>query len=179
MLFRSGLVEGRAAERVLAPETSYIIRSILGDVVKRGTARKAASLARSDLRGKTGTTNDQMDAWFNGFNDRLVATAWVGFDQLKPLGRREAGGVAALPMWMYFFEELLPDLPEVERPRPAGLVAVRIDRKSGEPVPGGQTGGNTEIEIFREGRAPGSVANEGEEAPSRPARATAPAESLF
>jgi penicillin-binding protein 1A len=117
-----------------------------------------------------------VDAWFNGFNDHLVATAWVGFDQLKPLGRREAGGVAALPMWMYFFEELLPDLPEIERPVPDGLVTMRIDRKTGEPVSGGE---NTEFEVFRKGTASSGVATGGTGASRRPPRATASGESLF
>ncbi len=138
---------GHPAERVVSEDTVYIVRSILADVVQRGTARKASALGRKDLRGKTGTTNDQMDAWFNGFNDRLVATAWVGFDQMKPLGRREAGGVAALPMWMYFFEELLADIPETEDPVPPGIVRMRVDTRSGEPVAGG--GAGTEWEYFR------------------------------
>ena len=80
------------APRVLTEENAWIMYSMLRDVITRGTAQKAKALKRKDLAGKTGTTNDQRDAWFSGYNGGLVATAWVGFDQVRPLGRRETGG---------------------------------------------------------------------------------------
>jgi len=97
----------------------------------RGTAAKVRELGREDLAGKTGTTNDETDAWFNGFQKSLVATAWVGFDQPAPLGKGEVGGRAALPMWMDFMRVALKNVPQETLPRPAGLVSVRIDRRSG------------------------------------------------
>ncbi len=143
------------AERVLSEEIVYLMRSMLKDVVRRGTARKAQSLARNDLGGKTGTTNDQIDAWFNGFNDQVVATAWVGFDKLMPLGRKEVGGVAALPMWIGFMEQALEGLPEVELQQPEGIVTARIDVKSGQRVPEASTGAGTMLEYFRVDDLPG------------------------
>jgi penicillin-binding protein 1A len=137
------------AERVLSEEVAYLIRTMLRDVVRRGTARKAQSLGRDDLGGKTGTTNDQIDAWFNGFNDQVVATAWVGFDKLQPLGRKEVGGVAALPMWIRFMETALEGLPEAEFKQPEGIVTARIDVKSGQRVSEGSTGAGTMLEYFR------------------------------
>jgi penicillin-binding protein 1A len=138
---------GKPAERVLSAPVAYIMQSILKDVVRQGTATKAKKLGREDLGGKTGTTNDQMDAWFTGFNAHLVATAWVGFDQLKPLGKREVGGVAALPMWMYFMETALDGVPESESVRPEGVVALRIDRKTGRRAASGG-GDGTMVELF-------------------------------
>jgi penicillin-binding protein 1A len=105
--------------------------SMMGDVVRRGTATKALVLKRKDLAGKTGTTNDQRDAWFSGFNGALVATAWVGFDKVRPLGRRETGGRAALPMWIDFMREALKDVPETPLEKPKQLVSVRIDPETG------------------------------------------------
>src|SRR5690606_19641639 len=85
----------RYAERVLPAQNAYLMQSMMRDVIRRGTGRRAMELGRGDLAGKTGTTNDQRDAWFSGFNLDLVTTVWVGFDQLKPLGARETGGRAA------------------------------------------------------------------------------------
>ena len=104
------------------------MQSMMRDVVKRGTARRALALKRNDLAGKTGTTNDQKDAWFSGFNAEMVATAWVGFDKLAPMGRRETGGKAALPIWIDFMRVALDGVEEKIMKRPAGLVSVRIDR---------------------------------------------------
>ncbi len=100
------------AERIMKPRAAYDMANILRDVVQRGTARDALKLGRSDIGGKTGTTNDAKDAWFSGFNPHLVAVAWVGFDRPSTLGRREYGGVAALPIWTHFMGEALADIPE-------------------------------------------------------------------
>jgi penicillin-binding protein 1A len=119
------------APRVIDARDSYVIYSILRDVIIRGTATKAKVLKRSDLAGKTGTTNLQRDAWFTGFNRDIVATAWVGYDNPAPLGKREFGGTAALPIWIDFMRETLADKPESPLKRPAGLVSVSVNAKTG------------------------------------------------
>ena len=119
------------AERVLTPQNVYLMRSMMLDVVRRGTGRRARALHRSDIAGKTGTTNDQHDAWFSGFTSDLVTTTWVGFDQPKPLGDHETGGRAALPMWIDFMREGLKGLPVHSLEQPPGLVTVRIDPETG------------------------------------------------
>ena len=93
-------------------------------------------LGRTDLAGKTGTTNDTNDAWFSGYNAKVAATAWVGFDQLQSLGRAETGGRAALPMWMDFMGAVLGDSPPALLPRPPGLVSARINPETGKLVTG-------------------------------------------
>ena len=128
-------VSFRVAPRVIDPQNIWLMNSMLRDVVRRGTGRKAMELGRNDLAGKTGTTNDQQDAWFSGFNPTLVTTTWVGFDQLRPLGKREVGGRAALPMWMAFMDKALGETPDILLGEPEGLVSVRIDKASGLRVP--------------------------------------------
>ncbi len=119
------------APRVIPAQTAWLMSSILRDVIKFGTGRRARVLKRNDIAGKTGTTNDQKDAWFSGFNADIVATVWVGFDQLRELGRRETGSAAALPMWIDFMREALRDRPESVLEQPPGLVTVRIDPETG------------------------------------------------
>src|SRR5690606_15387512 len=85
------------APRVIPAQNAWIMNSMLQDVISFGTGRRALTLNRKDLAGKTGTTNDQKDAWFSGFNSRIATTAWVGFDNAQPLGGRETSGHAALP----------------------------------------------------------------------------------
>ena len=119
------------ARRVAPAGDVWILHSILRDVVRRGTGRKAMALERGDLAGKTGTTNDQRDAWFCGFVPSLVAVAWVGFDDHDTLGRHEVGGRAALPMWIKFMRTALAGVPERIPPPPEGLVQVRINPDTG------------------------------------------------
>ncbi len=119
------------AKRVIPAENAYLMTSMMRDVIRRGTGRRARALGRSDLAGKTGTTNDQRDAWFAGFNQSLVTVAWVGFDKTRSLGNKETGGRAALPMWMEFMKVALDGAPELPLERPPGLVTVRIDPASG------------------------------------------------
>jgi penicillin-binding protein 1A len=119
------------AEAVITPQNAWLMNSMLQDVIRRGTGRRAAALGRSDLSGKTGTTNDQRDAWFCGYNPTLVTTTWVGFDDLDPLGRAETGARAALPMWMKYMGAALAGTKAVKREQPDGLVTVRIDPKTG------------------------------------------------
>jgi len=107
------------------------MNSLMRGVIQHGTGRRARQLGRKDIAGKTGTTNDQRDAWFSGFNPEVVTIAWVGFDKTRSLGNRETGGKAALPMWIDYMREALKD--KVERPlkRPSELVTVKIDPESG------------------------------------------------
>jgi len=130
------------------------LTSMLKDVITRGTAVRARALERADLAGKTGTTNEQKDAWFSGYNGDLVATVWVGFDQPATLGRREYGGTAALPIWMKFMAEALDGKPENSQPMPDGLANVRIDPATGRTA---RPGSNDALfEVFKEEDAPPS-----------------------
>ena len=147
----------RYARRVLPAPNAYLMQSMMRDVVRRGTARRAMQLGRGDLAGKTGTTNDLRDAWFSGFNLDLVTTAWVGFDQLKPLGSRETGGRAALPIWMQFMGAALEGVPERAMKQPAGMVTVRIDAESG--LLAGGDSGEAVFETFRSDLVPKRVAD--------------------
>lgn len=119
------------AEQVIEPQTAWLIRSMMADVIRFGTGRRALALERSDLAGKTGTTNDQRDTWFAGFNDQLVATVWVGMDSNESLGREEQGGRTALPIWVDFMQTALEGMPEHEHPLPIGIVQANIDPETG------------------------------------------------
>ena len=132
---------------------------MMRDVITAGTATKAKSLGRNDLAGKTGTTNDQRDAWFNGFNRSLVAIAWVGFDSSKPLGRGEVGGRAALPAWIYFMEEALKGVEEKPLKMPPGIVTIKIDPTTGKRAYAGQP--DAIFEVFRTENTPGDSSSSG------------------
>jgi len=142
----------RYAPRVITAQNAYIMRSIMREVVQRGTAVRAKALGRKDIAGKTGTTNDQIDAWFSGYNDQVVTTAWVGFDNQRPMGRRETGGRAALPMWINFMRVALDGMPENLQEQPEGLVTIRIDAETGKPADSSTT--KSLFELFREENAP-------------------------
>ncbi|OOZ37846.1 penicillin-binding protein 1A [Solemya velesiana gill symbiont] len=144
------------APRVISPENHFLMNSMMRDVITRGTARKARSLGRKDLAGKTGTTNEQRDAWFNGFNRSLVAVAWVGFDSSQPLGRGEVGGRAALPAWIAFMKVALENVDEIPLEMPPGMVTVRIDPKTGKRADINQEDGI--FEVFRTENAPKETA---------------------
>lgn len=122
-----------AADQIVDPRVTYIIDSILQDVIRRGTGRKARALGRSDLAGKTGTTNGPTDAWFSGYHPELVATTWLGFDDNQLLGQREYGGSAALPIWIDFMRDSLKGVETATRTRPPGMVSVKINRLTGLP----------------------------------------------
>jgi penicillin-binding protein 1A len=128
---RTYLTDKVLAPQAISPQNGYLMTDIMGDVIKRGTAVRALQLRRSDLAGKTGTSNDLRDAWFCGYNSSLVGTAWVGFDQERSLGRGEEGSRAALPMWIYFMAEALKGVPEQKRTPPPGLVSMRISGDTG------------------------------------------------
>jgi len=119
------------AERIIDERTAYIMTSMLQDVIKRGTGRRAMALGRSDLAGKTGTTNESKDSWFSGYNADYVTTVWSGFDQPESLGRHEYGGTVALPIWMSYMGAALKDQPSHLPTEPEGLLTLRIDPYSG------------------------------------------------
>jgi penicillin-binding protein 1A len=121
----------QVAERVISPQNAWLMTDMMADVIRRGTGQRAMALGRQDLAGKTGTTNDAKDAWFNGFSPNLVATVWVGFDQERSLGEREEGAKTALPIWMQFMREALKGVPQKTRERPEGLVTMRISPETG------------------------------------------------
>jgi penicillin-binding protein 1A len=147
------------APQVLSPQNVWLMTSMMRDVIQRGTGVKARVLGRSDLAGKTGTTNEQMDGWFSGFNHALVATAWVGFDKLEPLGRNETGGRSALPMWIDYMREALQGIEEVNLPPPEGLVTVRIDPVTGLLARSGQQ--DAIFETFTEDTVPDRTSEPG------------------
>ncbi len=120
------------AEQTVSPQNIYLVKSMLRDVVRRGTGRRALKLGRNDLAGKTGTSNEQRDAWFSGFNHEVATTTWVGFDTPRSLGNRETGGRAALPIWIDYMRVALEGVEESPNELPAGLVTVRIDPETGE-----------------------------------------------
>ncbi|NDP41470.1 MAG: penicillin-binding protein 1A [Aromatoleum sp.] len=124
-------VAGSDAERAIDPRNAFIMTTLLKDVIRVGTATRALSLNRTDLAGKTGTTNENVDAWFCGYNAALAAVAWIGFDQPRTLGANETGAVAALPMWIAYMQKVLKGTPEANRPQPDGIVTVHINPDTG------------------------------------------------
>jgi penicillin-binding protein 1A len=116
---------------VIDPRNAFIMTTMMRDVVRGGTAARAMQLGRQDLAGKTGTTNDNVDAWFCGFNASMVGVAWIGYDQPKTLGTVETGALAALPMWMAFMSKTLKGVPETPLKQPEGIVVARINPETG------------------------------------------------
>ena len=151
--------EIRIAERVMDPRVAFIVSSFLQDAIQRGTGRRAKVLERNDIGGKTGTTNGPRDAWFSGFNRDLITTAWVGFDDYRPLGRREFGGTAALPIWIDYMREALPPA-QANPPMPPGIVRLRVDASSGLRVRGQPDG--SIMEYFLEESLPGWASESGQ-----------------
>ena len=129
---------GTGAERVIDARNAFVMTSMMRDVVRMGTAARAMKLKRTDLAGKTGTTNEFVDAWFCGFNPGLVAVAWIGFDTPKTLGRNETGAQSALPIWINYMGAVLKDVPEQPLVPPEGIVAVNVDPVNGLRVAEGQ-----------------------------------------
>lgn len=146
------------AQRVVDERNIWIMNSITRDVIKHGTGRRALVLKRQDMSGKTGTTNDQRDAWFYGYNTNIVGVAWVGFDKFQPLGSRETGARAALPIWIEYMKTALEGIPESILPEPDGLVYARINKTTGKLAqPDDQ---DTMFEVFRSEYAPSTVIDE-------------------
>ena len=122
------------AERVIDGRNAFIMTSMMQDVVQKGTATKAKTLGRQDLAGKTGTTNDQYDAWFAGYNPKQVAITWIGFDQPRSLGKDETGGKAALPIWIRYMSTALKGMPDVPYKVPSGVTRIKVSPYSGGRV---------------------------------------------
>lgn len=122
------------APRVMTRANNFLTVSMLKDVVRRGTARKALALNRQDLAGKTGTTNDYVDAWFSGFNTQVATTVWVGFDEPATLGKGEAGSVAALPIWIDYMRSAMSEVPQDSEELPDYIEEGVVDRVSGKPT---------------------------------------------
>jgi len=140
------------APRVIDEQNAYLIRSMMMDVVRRGTGKKVMQLGRNDLAGKTGTTNEQRDAWFSGYNNELVTSVWVGFDSHEPLGRFEVGGKAAVPIWMDYMRVALDGVVDEPPEIPEGITQARIDPKTGLLARQGNR--NAIMEVFKLGTLP-------------------------
>ena len=123
---------GDESLRVIDPRNAFIMDHMMQDVTRFGTAARAARLGRTDLAGKTGTTNEFVDAWFAGYQPSLVAIAWMGFDQPKTLGKNQTGGVVALPMWLGYMERMLKQVPAMPREPPPGVISVPVMGVQGE-----------------------------------------------
>ena len=122
----------RIAQRVISPQNLWIMDDMMADVITRGTGVRAGmALHRRDISGKTGTTNEAKDTWFNGFNRNIVASVWVGFDLERPLGEGEEGSRTAVPIWINFMREALRAQPDRPRPMPSGLTTLRISPRTG------------------------------------------------
>jgi penicillin-binding protein 1A len=129
------------------PRVTFITKDILREALSRGSnGRKTKVLNRSDIAGKTGTTNDGISTWFSGFHNDLATTVWVGTDDFSSLGNNEFGSTIALPVWVDFMQIALPSLPEEEWKIPKGLSYVRVDRETGKPTE--ETSDNAYFELF-------------------------------
>ncbi len=122
---------GNDADRVIDARNAFLMTSMMQDVTRIGTAAKARQLGRSDLAGKTGTTNNHIDTWFAGFNPKKVAVVWMGYDKPQSLGGSETGGSAALPVWIKYMSSALKGIPDVDLAAPEGVSSIRINLKSG------------------------------------------------
>ncbi len=140
------------APRVMDERVNYLMYTMLQDVVKRGTGKRALALNRQDLAGKTGTTNDQKDAWFSGYNSNMVANVWVGFDSPRTMGRNAFGSNTALPIWVDYMKVALNGMPTSELKQPDGLVSIRIDPETGLRAYPGQK--DAIFETFRQENVP-------------------------
>ena len=147
------------APQIIRPQIAYLLADMMKDVIRRGTGVRARSLNREDIAGKTGTTNDAHDTWFNGFNGDLMTTVWVGFDQDRSLGEGEQGGRTAIPAWTYFMHEALTGAPKRGVPVPDGIVSVRISPETG--LLASSDNPNGIMEKFIEGNLPKSELYEG------------------
>lgn len=154
------------APRIVDGRTTYILTSMLQDVIKKGTGRRALAMNRPDIAGKTGTTNDSKDAWFSGYNADYMTTVWTGFDQPETLGHKEFGGTVALPIWMNYMGAALKDKPPHTQPEPEGIVSLRVDPVSGRAATPATP--NAYFELFKSEDTPPSVNELGNGAPGSP-----------
>ena len=126
------LPDEQRAPRTISAANAWLMTDMMREVITRGTGRRALALGRNDLAGKTGTTNEARDTWFNGYNRSLVASVWVGFDQSQPLGEGEEGSRTAVPIWVDFMRGALAGTPQRGWPMPEGLVQARVSPATGE-----------------------------------------------
>ena len=166
------VVANEDAPQVIDMRNAYTMVSMMQDVVKHGTGIRAMQLGRQDLAGKTGTTNDSIDAWFCGFQATAVGIAWIGFDQPHTLGGHETGALAALPIWMGYMGRVLKGVPEVEYSMPDNMVAARIDNN------GHRDDNGARVEYFYKENAPGAQNAPVLPGDESPANATRPIEAI-
>ena len=148
------------APQIISPQIAYLLADMMADVIKRGTGQRARTLNRDDIAGKTGTSNDAHDTWFNGFNGDLVTTVWVGFDSDRLLGEGEQGGRTAIPAWTYFMKDALAGTARHGVPIPDGIVSVRISPRTGLLASSDDASGI--MEKFIEGNLPKAELYEGQ-----------------
>jgi penicillin-binding protein 1A len=148
------------APQIIRPQVAFLLADMMADVIKRGTGQRARTLNRDDIAGKTGTSNDAHDTWFNGFNGDVVTTVWVGFDSDRLLGEGEQGGRTAIPAWTYFMKEALAGTARHGVPIPDGIVRVRISPTTG--LLAGADNPNGMMEYFIEGNLPKAELYEGQ-----------------
>ena len=144
----------KRAERIISAQNAFLIQDAMRDVIRRGTGVRARVLGRTDLSGKTGTSNDRRDAWFAGFNADLVGIVWVGYDDDSALGPREEGSRTALPIWIEFVRRALDGVPNHRMDTPEGIVTVRISRTTGCPADASTPFEDVMFEHFREDMVP-------------------------
>ncbi|MDF1759261.1 MAG: penicillin-binding protein 1A [Coxiellaceae bacterium] len=157
------------ADSVITPQNAYLINTALQGVIQQGTGRKALALKRTDLAGKTGTTNKQVDAWFSGYNHLVQATVWVGFDDSED-SLYEYGSQAALPIWMDYMQQALKGMPEQALPQPPGLVSVRIDPRTGLLATAADN--SAVFQLFRQQYAPTEFSTAAPQQPTALARSS-------
>jgi len=157
---RGALPPAQIAPRVISEQNAWLMDDMMADVIRRGTGVRALQLGRTDLAGKTGTTNQSKDTWFNGFTQNLVGTVWVGFDQERSLGEAEEGARTALPIWIQFMREALKGVPEKRRTMPDGLVTLRISPDTGMLASGENP--DAILETFMTDHLPGTSDTGGE-----------------
>ena len=144
--------ERQEPEQVIDSRIAFLINDILKEAAVRGTARRVSDLGRNDFAGKTGTTNDAESTWFTGYNNNIVTSVWVGFDQPKSLGDREFGSSIALPIWLDYKKEIIDRIPKSIALPPKGLSIVKIDKDSGKLID--STIGKPMFEYFLEENLP-------------------------
>ena len=152
----------KVAARIISPQNAFLIQDAMRDVIRRGTGVRARVLGRRDLSGKTGTSNDRRDAWFAGFNSKIAAIVWVGYDDDLPLGPREEGSRTALPIWIEFMRIALQGVPQAQMEMPDGIVTVRISKSTGCPASASHPFEDVMFEHFREEFVPECEALDGQ-----------------
>lgn len=144
----------KVAKRIITPQIAFLIQDAMRHVIQRGTGVRARTLGRTDLSGKTGTSNDRRDAWFVGFNADIASVVWVGYDDDLPLGPREEGSRTALPIWIEFARRAFDGVPNHQMPMPEGIVSVRVSKTSGCPATANDPYETVMFEYFREDKVP-------------------------